>query len=229
MNSELWFSLFILAKLGAINKKIELSSTKFAKEISASQQTASRRIIELEKLGWISREPHGTGQYIEITQKGQNQLKKTYDVLHKIFEPEPQIIEIEGELFEGMGEGGYYVSHEGYKKQFLKKLDFNDIYPGTLNLKLINEENIQKRKILLDKKESGIKIHGFKNKDRTYGDVTCYKCKVNDSIDGALLAIQRTSYHQESVIEIIAPIYLRDALNIKNGDIIRIKVFLNAV
>ncbi|MFX0136338.1 MAG: DUF120 domain-containing protein [Candidatus Hodarchaeota archaeon] len=226
MSSELWFSLFILAKLGATYKKIEISSTKFAKEISASQQTASRRIIELEKLGWISREPHGTGQYIQITRKGQNQLIDVYNVLRRVFEPKPKFIEIEGELFTGIEEGGYYVSREGYKKQFLEKLGFEDIYPGTLNLKLTAEEDFKKRKILLDRTDLGISIKGFKNKDRTYGDVICYKCKVNNKIDGALLAIERT-HHEESVIEIISPIYLRDALKIKDGDRVRIKVFLN--
>ncbi|NVM02465.1 MAG: CTP-dependent riboflavin kinase [Candidatus Helarchaeota archaeon] len=228
MSSELWFSLFILAKLGAIYKKIEISSTKFAKEISASQQTASRRIIELEKLGWISREPHGTGHYLQISKKGQDQLKDVYYVLSKFFEPELKSIEIEGELFTGMEEGGYYVSREGYKKQFLEKLGFKDIYPGTLNLKLTKEEDIKNRKILLDRKDLGIAIKGFKNKDRTYGDVICYKCKVNEKIDGALLAIERT-HHEETVIEIIAPVYLRDALNIKDGDNVKIKVFLNTI
>ncbi len=226
MSSELWFSLFILAKLGAINKKIEISSTKFSKEISASQQTASRRIIELEKLGWISREPHGTGHYLQITKSGNNQLKDVYNILGSIFEPKQKSIEIEGELFTGMEEGGYYVSREGYKKQFIKKLGFKDIYPGTLNLELTTEEDIKNRKILLDRKDLGIVIEGFKNKDRTYGNVICFKCKVNEKIDGALLEIERT-HHKETVIEIIAPFHIRTALNIKDGDKVKIRVFLN--
>jgi len=226
LSGELWFSLFVLAKLNAINEKIEMSTKKFAKKISASQQTASRRLIDLEKEGLISREPHGTGHYIKITKKGQVKLKEVYDELKAIFEVKQKFIEIEGELFSGMEEGGYYVTREGYKKQFLKKLGFQDIYPGTLNLKLTIDEDIKNRKIIRNRKDLGIHIKGFKNENRTYGDVTCYKCIIEEKVPGALLEIERTHW-EESVIEIISPFYLREKLKIKDGDKVKVKIFLN--
>jgi riboflavin kinase len=226
LSSELWFTLFILAKLSAINEKIEISSKQLAKEISTSQQTASRRIIELEKLGWIIREPRGTGHSIKITREGQEELKKVHNDLKAIFEKALKTVEIEGELFSGMEEGGYYVTREGYKKQFLEKLGFKEIYPGTLNLKLKTEENIKNRKIILDNKSFGIKIDGFKNEDRTYGPVTCFKCVVNGKIHGALLEIERTHW-EENVVEIISPIYIRGELKINDGDRVKVKIFIS--
>lgn len=226
MSSELWFSLFILAKLGAKNKKIEISSINFAKDIQASQQTASRRIIELEKLNWIIRKPSGKSQFIQITEKGQEKLKEVFEVLKNIFEKEQRFIEIEGELFQGMGEGGYYVTREAYKNQFLEKLGFSDLYPGTLNLRLTSKEALKNRELLLKEKSAGIQIQGFKNESRTYGPVICFKCLINDKIQGAVLNIKRT-HHEENVIEIISPTYLREVLELKDGDRVNIKVYLN--
>jgi len=226
LSSDVWFSLFVLAKLNAINEKIEISSKSFAKKISTSQQTASRRIIELEKLGWIIREPRGTGHYIKITEKGCQKLQEVYNVLKNIFEKKFKSIIIVGELFSGMEEGGYYVTREGYLKQFLSKLGFKKIYAGTLNLKLNTKEDIENRKLIRSRKDFGIHIEGFKNENRTYGPVVCYKCIIENKVPGALLEIERTHW-EETVIEIISPFYLRDKLNIKDGDKVKVKVFLN--
>ena len=49
-----------------------------------------------------------------------------------------------------MGEGSYYMSLKGYKKQFKEKLGYEP-FPGTLNLKLED-------KIYMDKKKEMIKL-----------------------------------------------------------------------
>jgi len=136
-------------------------------------------------------------------------------------------IVLPGPYLGGMEEGGYYVTREGYKIQFLEKLGFRDIYPGTLNLKIISEEAIKKRRKILEKKDLSIRINGFKNEDRTYGPVICYRCLINNKIEGALLEIERTHW-EENVIEIISSVYLRDALKLKDGDLVKIKVFFLA-
>ena len=228
MDSDILFSLYLLAKQNALNEKIEMSSKNFAELISASQQTASRRIIKLEKEGLINRDMRGTSQFIIITKKGQKILEEVYLDLKEIFEKLPKVIEIEGKLFEGLGEGGYYVTKEGYKKQFLENLKFNDIYAGTLNLELVSEDAIKNWKYVRDFNELKIKIKGFKNKDRTYGDVYCYKCMIENQYRGAVLDIVRTSHIKETKIEIISPVYLRGKLKLKNGDIVKIKILLNS-
>ena len=47
---------------------------------------------------------------------------------------------LKGIIFTGLGEGAYYMSLEGYKKQFKKHLNFIP-YPGTLNLRMANNKN----------------------------------------------------------------------------------------
>ncbi len=219
-----WFALFTLANLGAYDV-IEISSIEFAEKIGVSQQTASRRLKELEKKGWITRVISHKGQSIRITTKGLEMLHKIYLLLNNIFEKKPQDLKVEGIVFKGMGEGAYYVTQPGYLKQFEQKLGFKP-FPGTLNLRLIKQPDLQIRKLLESKSYPGILIEGFENQNRTFGPVKCFPVKVNESVEGALLLIQRTHYKGE-VLEIIAPIYLREAFNLKDGDKVRVSIEIN--
>jgi riboflavin kinase len=159
------------------------------------------------------------GQFIVITEKGMQMLYKEYLDYKKIFEKEGRI-KIRGRVFSGVGEGRYYVSLEGYKKQFIEKLGF-DPYPGTLNIKILKEEMYFRRR--LDEDE-GILIKGFSTEDRTFGDVKAFKCRV-DGIDGAVVIPQRTHYPPD-ILEIISSKKLRDELELEDGDVVEVEVFL---
>ncbi|MCP8321145.1 MAG: winged helix-turn-helix transcriptional regulator, partial [archaeon] len=111
--------LIELLSLGAKDSPIKISTIEISKRIGKSQQLASKHILELEKEGYLERFK-GDRQYsIKLTEKGLNQLTKLYLVLREVLEAPPSVIEIEGELFSGLGEGSYYVSLEGYKRQFI--------------------------------------------------------------------------------------------------------------
>ena len=68
-------------------------------------------------------------------------------------------------------------------------------------------------------------IEGFSDKLRTYGWVRCYPAEINDGFveNAALLILERTHY-DDSTIEIIAPISIKENAKIKNGDRISISV-----
>ncbi len=225
MEEELWFTLFTLAKMGAQSKTLEISSTILGKKLNISQQTASRRLQQLEEKGWMTREITRKGQFVRLTEQGMNMLLEIYLWLQTIFDKKPPVIVIEGELFSGMREGGYYVSVDGYKNQFKEKLGFEP-FPGTLNLRLKSYSDLQTKKILLN--YPGTVIEPFENKGRTFGPVKCFKVLVNDKVEGAVLLIQRTHYG-EDVLEVISPEYLREKLNLKDGEKIRLKVFLTQI
>lgn len=229
-SKELLPYLITLAKLGALKKKVDISTSQFAKEFSGeegiSQQTASRKLKELEEIGWITRDPSIKGLLLRITPAGSAELEEVQRTLVKAFEPFAETIEIKGKLFTGVGEGGHYIRLPNYYNQFRKKLGFSKIFEGTLNLRLESERDLHERRILQEGKYPGISIEGFKNETRTYGPVTCYPAKVNGSVEGAVLIIQRTSW-KEDVLEIISPHYLREVLNLKDGDIVTVLVILN--
>jgi riboflavin kinase len=146
-----------------------------------------------------------------------------YSELRNLFEGELASISIEGIVFSGMRDGAYYVTREGYRKQFVEKLGFNP-YPGTLNLKLRSNLDVQAKRIL--DAYPGIMIEGFEDGQRTFGPVKCFKTTIDNKVEGAILLIRRT-HHAENVLEIISPDYLREKLELKDGDKVTIRVKLN--
>ncbi|MEW6069545.1 MAG: DUF120 domain-containing protein, partial [Candidatus Thermoplasmatota archaeon] len=110
----------------------------------------------------------------------------------------------------GTGEGKYYMSLEHYCSEFKKKLGFLP-YPGTLNLKLKSDE-IFKLEIL--KKAKSIVISGFKEGNKYFGAVKCFKAKFR-GISCWLIIPEKTRY--KNIVEIISNEYLREKLKLKDG------------
>ncbi len=210
-----------LALMGGTRKVLKLSSRDIADRINQSVQTAARKLKELEENELIERTLTKDKQFVVITEKGIELLHKEYLDYKKIFEELPDTVVIKGTVTSGVGEGAYYVSLEGYRRQFKEKLGF-DPFPGTLNLKIPKEQMFFRR--LLDKEE-GIKIDGFSAENRTFGDVKAFKSKVN-GIDSAIVIPQRTHYPLD-VLEVISAVKLRDELRLKDGDTVEVEVFLS--
>jgi len=218
-----FFVLYKLAELGARDRTVKLSTKFLADKLNLSQQTISRYLIDLERKGWIKRTATREGSFIRLTELGDFQLRKVRSALNFLFEKKrPLSIVIEGVVFSGLGEGAYYITRKPYRKQFIEKLGF-DPYPGTLNLKLTSRHDAQLRREL--EARPGIEIQGFKNENRTYGPVKCFLARINGKEKGAVVLALRTHY-DSSVIEIIAPRYLRNLLKLKDGNRVKVEVFL---
>jgi len=215
------YALYKLAELGASHRTVKVSTEYFADKMSLSQQTASRYLIQLEKMGWLKRNITPEGCLIRITDAGQKELKQLYSNLRLIFEAQyPPSVTLEGVLFSGLGEGAYYVSKEGYRKQFIERLGF-DPYPGTLNIKLTTDYDIKTRAEL--EAYPAIELQGFQNESRSFGGVKCYPAVINNKAKGAILTALRTHY-DASVMEIIAPVFLRGSLKLKDGQKVKVEV-----
>jgi riboflavin kinase len=226
INARLWrlfFVLYKLAEMGAGSRTVKVSTQYLAEKIQTSQQTASRYLIQLEKTGWINRDIRPEGCLIRITNSGMAELKKLHSSLHLIMEAEyPPSITLEGVVFTGLGEGAYYVTRDGYRKQFIEKLGF-DPYPGTLNLKLTTEYDMKTRSEL--EAYPSIEIEGFKDENRTFGSVKCYPAIINNKVKGAVLFAMR-SHYDASVLEVIAPNFLRSQLKLKDGNKVKVEVLI---
>jgi len=218
---KLFFTLYKLAELGACSRTVKVSTEYLAEKIGASQQTASRHLIDLEKIGWIKRTITPEGCLTKITDSGMAELKKLYSDLRLIFEAAyPPSVTLEGTLFSGLGEGAYYVTKEGYRKQFMEKLGF-DPYPGTLNLKLTTEYDVKTMSEL--EAYPAVEIQGFKDESRTFGAVKCYPAIINNKVKGAVVYAMRSHYNT-SVLEIIAPVFLRGRLKLKDGNKVKVEI-----
>jgi riboflavin kinase len=215
------FTLLKLAEMGAHRRTAKISTEYLAERLEASQQTASRYLIELDKNGWIKRTITPEGCLIKITDAGVKELKKLYSNLRFLMEAAyPPSITLEGIVFTGLGEGAYYISKERYRKQFIEKLGFEP-YPGTLNLKLTTDYDVKTRSEL--EAYPAIEIEGFRNEDRTFGPVKCYPTTIENKVKGALILALR-SHYDVSVIEVIAPVFLRKHLKLKDGHKVKVEV-----
>ena len=211
--------LLELAKLNA-TRGVTVTTHQLGEILKCSQQTASRKLVELEKKGLIKKERAVKGQKITLTEKGSEILRDYYIQLRCLF-AEREAVVIKGKLVSGMGEGQYYITREGYVAQFEEKLGFKP-YPGTLNLLLEREHDLVVRETLDNCPY--IKIDGFTDENRTFGAVKCYQVSI-DGIRGAILSPLRT-HHPKNVIEIIAPVYLRENLGLSDGDEVSVEVLL---
>jgi len=207
-----------LALLGATKNRIEISSLELAKQLGTSQQTASRYLLELDKDGMITRELGIKKQLIQITGKGEESLQEEYLQYQQIFELANKI-RFTGIVVSGMGEGKYYTKQSGYADQFKEKLGF-DAFPGTLNVEI---RHIEKNKLRLLKNYNAIQIDEFETDNRTFGGVKCFRATINNA-DGAIVLPLRS--HYSNILEFISPHFLREKLKIKDGNNVKIMIYL---
>jgi len=223
---------------GGKDSYLEITSTQISSLINRSQQTASKILIDLEKEDLIERVKNKKKFGMKLTESGFEILQNIYDLL-KISMEESRIkpVLFKGKIVTGMGEGAYYMSLEGYKKQFQHKLGYEP-FPGTLNVKIEDRNYLNSRKDLIN--YPSIYIDGFKNSDRTFGWVRCYPATITQEPklpremiesqqpdilnDVHVLLLERT-HHNNNLIEVIGPLNLKESSNLKNGDsvVIRIK------
>ena len=167
-----------LLLLGAKYSFVELTTADLGKNIMKSQQAASKHLQELDASGYIDRVRRGQKFRVKLTDKGYSAIEKLFSTLKTAMESNPPTtISFEGRVVSGMGEGAYYMSLAGYRKQFSEKLGYEP-YPGTLNVKLVDKIFRDARREI--GKYPSIFIDGFSDTKRTYGWAKCYLAHIND-------------------------------------------------
>jgi riboflavin kinase len=207
-----------IALLGAMNGFVEVSSADLGQRLGVSQQTASRRIRDLERLNYIRREMGVHRQLVRVTEEGIGILRGELAEYERIFELKDKVV-IAGSIQTGLGEGAYYLNQEPYIRQFEQMLGFRP-YPGTLNLEIGGAE-ASKMRIL--KAADPISIDGFEADGRTFGGVDCWRAHV-DGYDCAAILPRRT--HHRRTLELIAPDRMRDKFGFQDGQTITVVVEL---
>jgi riboflavin kinase len=202
--------LLLLLQKKAHLRPLRMTTSEIGQAIGMSQQNASRRIIMLEEDGSIERTDEG----LLLREKAVLKAGELYASLKAVMEPSP--ITLRGKVEDGLGEGRYYLSLEGYRKQIKEKLGFIP-FPGTLNVRL-RKEDLWKRSYILSSEP--IVIAGFRDEKRSYGDLYAYRCRIKDR-ECALIVPLRT-HHGPEVLEIIAQDELKRTLGILQGSEVEI-------
>lgn len=210
--------LIILIRYGINENELKpINLSRIASDLGTTPQNVFKMINRLVSDGLLIKTTVEGQLLVRFTPKASELLRFVIDTVRHYLD-EKLIVRLVGTVTSGLGEGSFYMSLEGYVKQFIEKLGFKP-YPGTLNVVLKPE--YVKYRLYLDMLP-GIYIQGFSNGSRTYGGVKCFKAMIN-GVPGAILLIERT-HHGPNVIEIISQYKLRDVLNLRDGDEVEILV-----
>jgi len=207
-----------IMKVLATQCKEPLTTKEISKMLNFSQQSASRWLILLENENLIKRYKEGTKEVIKVTSDGMALLEHEYIEYKKLFNGE-KMINFKGKVSSGLGEGTYYITRKEYLKQFEEKLNIKP-FPGTFNVKIPPTDE-EKLKILYNTK--GIEINGFVSMGRSFGKVYAFKAMLNNIM--VYIIIPERS-HYKDVLEIISNFFLREKLNVKDGDTVSITVYI---
>jgi len=202
--------LLLLLKHGAHLRPVRITTSEIGAGAGMSQQNASRVLALLEKDGYIERKEGG----IVLTKKACDGLGAVYAVMKGAFEGGK--LEIAGTIVRGLGEGKYYLSLDGYRRQIVKTFGFAP-FPGTLNVRMAPEDAWKRQRLL---KIEPVIIGGFTDGKRTYGDLFAYRCKL-EGREGVIVVPMRT-HHGPEIIEVICGFDAKKKLGRKDGDTVRI-------
>jgi len=121
-----------------------------------------------------------------------------------------KMLSLKGKVFSGTGEGAKFTELPWAKQQIIEKIGFIP-YPGTLNIKLTKNPL---------KNAKGIEISPVKDFCRSkcfYAYLDNLKCAI---------VIPEVEDYPENVIEVIAPVNLREKFKLKDGDLVEVNVIV---
>lgn len=125
-------------------------------------------------------------------------------------------ITLKGKVVSGQKTGGFFVNLPWARRQFEEKLGFTP-HSGTLNLRLSQEKKAKG----LRESTGGIEVKSPKG---FYGG-RCFKAVVLSKVRGAVVVPDVPGYPSD-VLEILAPINLREELGLKDGMELTVTVWL---
>ena len=123
---------------------------------------------------------------------------------------------LEGRVFSGGGIGSFFINLSWVRSQIKEKLGFNP-YPGTLNLQLLPGTDVKE----LRDTTKGIKIKSSEG----FHEGRCFKALIMEKLWGAVVVPDVPKYPHD-LLEIMAPVNLRETLGLKDGVDIEVIVWL---
>ena len=120
---------------------------------------------------------------------------------------------VSGRVASGLGEGASFTRLPWARAEFLAKLGI-DPFPGTLNLALDDRTAWRQQRT-----RPGVVIRA---PDPSWCNARAYRVRVAGRLDAAVVVPEIAGYPEDR-IEIIAEVSLRDALGLRDGDVVTIE------
>jgi riboflavin kinase, archaea type len=128
-------------------------------------------------------------------------------------------MKIKGKVVKGVGESKGFLSIDWVDRQLKEKLKFQPFY-GTLNITL-DDEHVQG---VLKEKATERLVHQTEG----FCDAVLIKGLINDKYECGVI-IPLVKDYDERLIEIVASLHLKDALQIQDGDEVSLDLYIEGV
>jgi len=126
-------------------------------------------------------------------------------------------VKIRGRIVDGLRVGVNFTQIPWVRKQFISKLSI-DPYPGTLNLEIVDFEDLQSFETLKTKK--GIEITP---EDLSFCSGKCYPVLIESKLKGAIL-LPVVEHYPKNKMELIASQNIKEALSLRTGDDLEVEI-----
>ncbi|MEM0493964.1 MAG: DUF120 domain-containing protein [Thermofilum sp.] len=214
--------LLELARRGCLYAPRRISKVEVAKILGMSPWKLNKLLQFAEEDGYVEKKRIGRTFSYQLTPRAVILLHRVHRLLSSVLRGQP-FARLRGFAVAGLGEGAYYMSIPRYVEAFKEVLGYQP-YAGTLNVKL-DEESVKVRRDLRSQ-GVGCRIEGFTLDDREFCGVTVYRAVITGngiSVSGAALDIDKTK-HGDDILELIAPVKLRDVLKLRDGDPVEVLI-----
>lgn len=122
---------------------------------------------------------------------------------------------LRGKVVTGVGQGSFFAGLDWVKKQCLDKIGF-DPWPGTLNLEVF-EVDIP----ILEEFWQG-KCVTLSPPNPDFCEGKCVKLQIGEIPIALVVPEEKVRIHGTQIIEILAPVKLKDKLNLSDGDTVTV-------
>ncbi len=118
---------------------------------------------------------------------------------------------VTGKIVSGVGQGAFFTRLDGFQEQCREKLGFQP-YPGTLNVE-ISKDKIPEIEVL--ENEEGLE---FIPPDAAYCSGRAFPVSIADVHGAIIIPAAEVRVHGKNIVEVIAPINLKEKLGVADGD-----------
>ena len=118
---------------------------------------------------------------------------------------------LNGRVVGGVRKAAYFTQLDWVQEQCMEKLGFRP-YPGTLNVE-ISEESLSIIEAL--QKEQGIELNP---PDTEFCAARAMLLSVGSVSGAIIIPAEDVRVHGKNIVEVISPLRLKDALQVKDGD-----------
>ena len=127
--------------------------------------------------------------------------------------------ELEGRVVSGVRQASFFTQLDWVQEQCMEKLGFCP-YPGTLNLRM--EPSDRNRSTIHElRREEKVQLIP---PDPKFCPATMLPVYIGDIKGAIVIPSEEVNVHGDEIIEVMAPLKLRDTLGVKDGDMVTIMI-----